>query len=139
MPIVLGFGYIETKYEVNIESEIRQVVQRTFHQTTDGFFSDECVETIRCEARRLAEESRAQYDRKHKAADPPDRYSSFSSSITSDASNIVAILRFFHVNRRHALSPDGVASLQTMRLVHVDSLELELAKRRKSRDDEGAP
>ena len=47
------------------------------------------------------------------AATSPDRYSTFWASIiptfgwTDDEQSFVAIFHFLHINRRHAMSPDG--------------------------------
>ena len=70
------------------------------------------------------EEFRAKADEYKSASTYPDRYSYYWVTVVHGASDIVALFNFTHVNRRHALSPDGWAAMMNKRTFDVQSYDL---------------
>ena len=69
--------------------------------------------------------SRSLGDEYKHAEDYPDRYTYYFASAASDASHLVFIITFHHINRRHALSPDGWGMMRTERIFYVGTEEAE--------------
>jgi len=109
MSFILGFGSTEKDFEKKLESKITEHVLAEFEKTDKLYFRDSFVDKINGWIEALSEESRKEAESCKKAIDYPDRYSSFYSNIIANASYIVFIIGFHHINRRHAMSPDGWA------------------------------
>ena len=130
--MILGFGSHETELEEAVEAEFRQAVEAIFLELEEEHFvSDELVGLIYKWGQARSKRSKEEYDEHDKADPRPGRYSSFSMSVAHDASHIVGIVGFMHVNTRHALSPDGVACMMTKRLILVEYQDLYALRREK--------
>lgn len=128
MAFVLGFGQTEIDYQKDLQEEFRGYVEREFAACPEDYFDSEFTKRISKWAEHQATDSRIQADRYRKAANFPDRYSSYYVNVLGDANHIVFIVRFTHINRRHGLSPDGWASFQTKACFFVDASECREAK-----------
>lgn len=71
----------------------------------------------------LSHGSRSLGDEYKHAEKYPDRYTYYFASVVSDASHLVFIITFHHINRRHALSPDGWGMMRTERVFYVGTKE----------------
>ena len=127
MNIALGFGSTEQNFEISEEKAIRDYVAERFAASDDSYFSDAFVNEIRAWLNDRANELHEAAARYRGAPEFPDRYSRYWPSVVADASHIVIILSVHHVNRRHALSPDGWALLQRKPIFLIEALELERA------------
>ncbi len=127
MNIALGFGQTETDYEDNLGREFEQFVKSEFDEVCKAhsfaMVYDHNAKRIREWLTSKAGESRSMADQFDESDKPPARYSSFHATLTDSASDVVAIVDFTHINRKHALSPDGWGLLQTKRLFHVSSTD----------------
>ena len=126
MNIILGFGKTETDFENQEFDFVEQFIQKK----SDAFvgdkynfkFDEELVKELTKEI-----EERQEYfvelDKKYKnAKDFPDRYSTYSFDILSDGySNLCVVFKFMHTNRRHPMSPDGWALLQSKKVYYADA------------------
>jgi hypothetical protein len=120
MGLVIGFGSTEEQFEAAEEATIREHIVERAKEREASHFSDQFIGEIRKWIGERSDELRA-LDRSYKTTEIyPDRYGYYSSTVIADASHIVVILRFLHTNRRHGLSPDGWACLQTKRVFYVD-------------------
>ncbi len=99
MSVVLGFGQNETVAAEQIVAEIIEAVK------SEGLDS---VKRIEAEYKEQAEK----YDAMSRE-DAPERYSYFYAY----TDRRIVRLTLFHINRRHALSPDGWALLQTKTII----------------------
>jgi hypothetical protein len=124
MNVILGFGSTETEFEAAEEAAFIERVTQTYAKQTSGYFTDEFVKAVETWVEDRAKELRAVAKSYEKAETFPDRYSYYYPYIAQSASDIVLIANFQHINRRHALSPDGWALMQNKRLFHVSSVEL---------------
>lgn len=134
MSFVLGFGSTEEAFEKTEQEAFKGFVESAYVERGLEYFTDEFVGDV---ARWINRRS-ADFQRQAKANDskvigsddpPPSRYGYYHAHVVADASYIVAILKFSHINRRHALSPDGWAFLQTERLVSISSVDLDMRNR----------
>lgn len=121
MNIILGFGDTEKRFEENLEKLMLDHVAKEYSESDEDYFSDAFVKKISVWASNLAEESRKEADEYKTAATYPDRYTSFWVSTIADASHIIFVVSFHHINRRHAMSPDGWALMQTKPCFHIDT------------------
>jgi len=127
MGIILGFGSTEQQVEQHEEEAIKEFVSAVFLEMGCDYFTAKMVERVRKWCDERASSSRTEAEQYKDAVDYPDRYSSYWATVLDDASNIVVILKFHHINRRHAMSPDGWALLQSTRLVHVSTWDVRRA------------
>lgn len=115
--IVLGFGSTETAFE---KQEMEAFVDYVHERYADiPYMTDAFVNEIRSWLDARAKTYRETAGGYKEAEAPPSRYSYFWPHIASSASCIVAIFKFSHINRRHAMSPDGWAMLQSERTARV--------------------
>lgn len=128
MNIILGFGDTEKRFEEKLEGQMWDHVANEFVKEPERYFSDDFVVKIKKWADGLAKESKRLCDEYKTATDYPHRYSSFYCYTLGDCNHIVFILSFHHINRRHAMSPDGWAMLQSKRVFDVYSYDAERAK-----------
>ena len=124
MNIALGFGSTETAFEESEIAAFKHHLEEKYPGWGRSHITDAFVEYME---RWLAARAKGYQDKSdefRKAAEFPDRYSYYHSHIAHSASCIVAIFMFTHINRRHALSPDGWATLQTQQTYHAFSYDL---------------
>jgi hypothetical protein len=117
MSIAIGFGTTEQTYEAELEKRIRDEVASRISESP-FIFSCEFTASIELWLYDLSLASREEADN-YKTGDHPDRYSYFYDTTLGDASYLVFILRFHHINRRHPCSPDGWALMQTERVFYI--------------------
>lgn len=129
MNFVLGFGDTEKRHEANLEEAIRLHVVEQYALRDDQYFTDAFAKEVEAWVKDMAAKGQAAADEYKEAEKFPDRYSRFWVSVLHDTSHIVCILSIHHINRRHAMSPDGWAMMQTERLIHMDVHEAEKMKR----------
>lgn len=127
MKLIIGFGDTEKRLEDRLEAAIRKHVVEQYGSRPDYYFTDDFVEEIRQWVQGLAVDSQEQADAYRDATEYPDRYSRFWATTIADASHIVFILKFHHINRRHAFSPDGWAMLESERVFYVKHYEVAVA------------
>lgn len=124
----LGFGSVEESFERQEAEAVREFVSENY-DAKRGYFHSELQEKLEAWLKERSAGYDAKADSYRTASEYPDRYSTYYASVLGNASHIVVIFRFLHVNRRHALSPDGWASLSSERLAHVDSQSVREARK----------
>lgn len=125
MNFVLGFGDTEKRYEEKLEESIRSLVIEQYSATDLVYFTDQFVDDVTALVQAMSSDSQKTAESYRGASEHPDRYSYFWVSVVASASHLVFILKIHHVNRRHALSPDGWGMMKTERLFYVDPQEAE--------------
>lgn len=129
--MLIGFGATEERAENAEFDRIKEFAEAEYIRLGCDYVTDELAQSVKRFVKNRDAELKALAD-KYKAADSyPARYSYFWSTVMDDASHIVCILRFSHINRRHAFSPDGWAMLSTepCRVV-LRSIDVNTKKRR---------
>ena len=124
MNIVLGFGSTEQDFEAEEERAIRDYIERRYNEAGLNYFTDTFVESVRAWLKERAAALRAKEAEYKDAAEYPTRYSYYWPVVVADASYIVVILRIHHINRRHAMSPDGWALMLTKPMFLIESIEI---------------
>jgi len=121
----VGFGSTEADFEAAEESAFREKFRDACASNNAGYVTDELVMEMRQWVALRASLLRKAADDYKSAEEYPDRYSSYRVTVLNDANHIVAIMRFTHINRRHAMSPDGWGAMWTNRcfFVHVNEPE----------------
>lgn len=113
MGIILGFGSQEKEFEKQQHDFVHHFIVEESKKSTDFGFTKELVQKLTA----LLEKKEEPYDRANHcnktAEHPPERYATFHFSIIYSWETLCVAFRFIHINRRHPLSPDGWASLQT--------------------------
>lgn len=127
MAFAIGFGSTEERVERAEEENFLKVVRTAYAESGACYISKDVIAVVEKAMDERSKAINAAAKDYGTATQFPDRYSSFHVSVAHNPSNVVGIFRFHHINRRHALSPDGWASLMTTRLVHVDSSDLRRA------------
>ncbi len=107
--MIIGFGEKEKRLENQIEEAICLHVLEQYCLSDAVYFTDEFKEHVALWANDMSLKSREAADIYKTAENPPERYSYFWISVVADASHMCFIVKFHHINRRHALSPDGWA------------------------------
>jgi hypothetical protein len=126
--MIIGFGSTEERFENNLEREFVNYVTEHYQQAGLDYFTDEFCESIQAWVTAKAKESQEIADPYKDSAVYPDRYTRYWVSTVSNASYIVFIISFHHINRRHAFSPDGWAMMQSERVFYVKSMDIKLIK-----------
>ena len=124
LEMIIGFGATETAFEDAQGEAFKDFVTKRFDELALDYFTTEFVNEVRIWLDAQGEQFRILAETYAKAENHPDRYSSFYPALTDSASDMVAILRFHHINRRHGMSPDGWALLQSERLFNIRSTDL---------------
>lgn len=119
MNIMVGFGSTEQAFEESEEQEFEDFVSQTARDIAPDYFTKEFHQAVNGWLNERAKAFKAASEVHDKAENPPSRYSYYYPYLLDDASFAVAIVKFMHVNRRHALSPDGWALMQTERVFKV--------------------
>ena len=125
MNFVIGFGKTETDFERQEIEAFEEYARSRFVGRGEGYITSQYVEDVNVWMDERAKACRDQASKHDKAADPPSRYSYYYPHIASSASAIVAIFKFSHINRRHAMSPDGWALMLNERVTHLWSYDME--------------
>lgn len=123
MNIILGFGSTEKSFEEKLESVIKDYVTEQYSAGDYCYFADSFRDSIAKWMDSLSKGSRNLGDEYRHAEKYPDRYTYYYASVVSDCSHIVFIIKFHHINRRHALSPDGWGLMTSERIFYVDTEE----------------
>jgi hypothetical protein len=126
--MIIGFGSTEQEVQRTFEGEFRSFVTRRFQTGGLLYFTDEIVAEAVEWLADAAREMDADAARYKVATAYPDRYSTISPRLLSDASTIVVVVKFSHINRRHALSPDGWAMMQVEHCFAVHSYDTPTAE-----------
>ena len=116
--MILGFGSTESKFEQQECDSIDYFVRGK--NPTEGYFTPEFISQLKEFVDSRGTELRSISDSYKTSDSYPDRYSYFWATVLHDASNVVVIFRFSHINRRHAMSPDGWAMLSSKKLHLVE-------------------
>lgn len=123
MNFIIGFGSIEKQFEQSEEEAFVAFAADEYRKESEGYVTDDLAAKVRDWFAKRALESQERADAYKDAPNYPDRYSRYWVTVMDDASNLVAIVRFHHINRKHALSPDGWAVMQTKRIFHVSTTD----------------
>jgi hypothetical protein len=129
MNIILGFGDTEKRFEEKLENIIRDYVAEQYSAGDYCYFTDSFRDEMVTWINSLSYGSRTLGDEYKHAENYPDRYTYYFASMVSDASHIVFIIKFHHINRRHAMSPDGWALMTSERVFYIDTQEAERKKK----------
>jgi len=121
MGLVIGFGSAEKAFEEAEEFAIREFVASSYKEMGCEYITPELTRRVDDWCKERAQRYQQKADEYRDAADHPDRYSRYWATVLDNASHIVVILTFHHINRRHALSPDGWGMMEAERLVHIRS------------------
>jgi len=121
--MIIGFGSSEKEVEENIEKMFLAKVAELYSTTTEGYFTDELIASVKKWADSLAVESGKIADGYKEATEYPSRYSRFWAYVLGDCNHICLIVSFHHINRRHNFSPDGWAMLQSKCIYEIDTWE----------------
>ena len=122
MTIVLGFGSTEKDFERQefafVDEFIKEKVKIV--SFSEFCFSKNFYKDL-CKALKARKEHYDKLDKEyHDSTEYPNRYSTYYFYVVYDVSDLCVIFKFHHINRRHALSPDGWALLQTKDIFHAD-------------------
>lgn len=117
MSVVLGFGSTERDF---IENERREIKRFALTLMRHDYFRDDDAAEIKDWLNDRAKELRDDAEKWSDSDDHPDRYSYYWPRIVYSASDIIVILRVHHINRRHALSPDGWGLMAEDVLIHIE-------------------
>lgn len=121
---MIGFGSTETDFEEAQGRAFQDFVAKRFDELNLDYFTTEFVKEVSNWLDAQGKSYRLLGKAHDNAECPPDRYSYFYPHLTDSASCMVAVIKFHHINRRHGLSPDGWALLQSERLFHIRSTDL---------------
>ena len=121
--MLIGFGSTETDREKAEEEAIREGVAELYAKHKEDYITEALVEDFREWLDARGKALRAEDASYRNAETYPDRYGYYHATVASDASHIFVYLRWLHTNRRHALSPDGWACIQTRQVFVVDRLD----------------
>lgn len=122
--MILGFGSTEQEVQRAFEEEFRAFVAKRYAECRCDYFTDELVDEARHWLADAARELEADATRYKTATTYPDRYSTIYPRLLDDASTMAVVVKFHHINRRHALSPDGWALMQVEHCFAVHSLDM---------------
>lgn len=119
MGIVIGFGKSETDFEKQEFQALREHLIEFKNSSGISYFDDAFEKS----ANDFLEKRCANYDAKRDeyngAKEYPSRYSTYYFDVLRSANNLCVVMRFSHINRRHALSPDGWAMLNNHAVFHI--------------------
>lgn len=124
MNIALGFGSTEEAFETAEFEAFQHFVHERYKELNLGYFTSEFIAVVEQWVEDRTKGLRAEAKKNDKAEVFPDRYSYYFGTVVSGASDLVLIAKFQHINRRHALSPDGWALMQSKRLFDFSSTEI---------------
>lgn len=125
MSIILGFGKTEQQVEAELESRIFNHIAFEYAEQKLDYFTDEFKAEMCAWIDKQGIMSREQGDEYKASKEPPERYTYFYPRLIGDASYLVAIVKFHHINRRHPYSPDGWALMMNTKLFLIDNWEVQ--------------
>lgn len=126
--MIIGFGSTEADVRRTFEEEFRAFVAKRYTECRCEYFTNELVEEARQWLSDAARELEAEAARYKTAENFPERYSTIYPRLLEDASTMAVIVKFHHINRRHALSPDGWALMVVEHVFAVHSLDMPRSK-----------
>lgn len=126
--MIIGFGSKEEAFERAEEAAFRQYVEDNFPYDDADYFTEEFGDEVRAWIRKRADDYQGKAAAYKDSATFPERYSAYWAHLVHDGSYMVAVVSFMHYNRRHALSPDGWAVMQTEKCFHVKSWDFRKRK-----------
>lgn len=124
MNIILGFGSTEEKFEQEEFDFINGFIAdkaNFFSDNSNFIFTDEIVNELKIALDERKRELDALRDKYKEATEYPDRYSTYYFNIVNDIHDLCVVFKFSHINRRHAMSPDGWALLGTKKVFHANA------------------
>ena len=130
MSTIVGFGVAEDRAENEEFDRIKEFAEAEYIRLGCEYVTDELAKSVERFVRERDAELKAIADGYTTAETYLTRYSYFWPTVLHDASHIVCILRFSHINRRHPFSPDGWAMISTgpCRVV-LRSIDVDMKKR----------
>ncbi len=117
MNLMIGFGRTEEDFEQAEITAFKEFAEDRLHG--EPYVTPEALKEITDWAENRGKEFREKSDAYREADKFPSRYSYFYPHVMSSASYVAVILKFSHINRRHAMSPDGWAMLSSERAAWV--------------------
>jgi len=125
MNIILGFGKTERNFEQQefsfVEEFIKEKVKEFVGDKYKFKFSDDFVKELNEKLKERKEHYDKLRDEYETATEYPDRYTTYHFTVLTDTySSLCVVFRFSHINRKHALSPDGWALMETKRVYYAD-------------------
>jgi hypothetical protein len=123
--LTLGFGKTETDFEQQECDFVEQFIKNKSVAFTgskyDFNFSGELVTELKSKLKERQEHYDKLSEQYETATDYPERYTTYDFNILTDKfRDLCVIFRFSHINRKHPISPDGWALLETKRVYHAD-------------------
>lgn len=119
MNIAIGFGSTEQAFESAEEKAFEDFVTRSASEQRLDYFTKEFHGLVSGWLEDRARAFKSVSEAHDKAQSPPPRYSYYYPYLLDDANYMIAVVKFMHINRRHALSPDGWGLMQTERIFKV--------------------
>ena len=125
----IGFGKTEIDFEAALEKQITNFVYENYSSFCKEMFTDKFKEMINEYTDKLTKESQEKSDIYKKAKTYPDRYTKFWTYVLADVNYMSIICSFQHVNRKHALSPDGWCILSRKYTFSLHSFDVQRGRR----------
>jgi hypothetical protein len=126
MNVILGFGKTEEDFENQefefVENFIRERADNFVGDKYDFNFDDELIKELTDKLKERKEHYDKLRDKYKEATEYPDRYTTYYFSVLTDKfANLCVVFHFSHINRRHALSPDGWAMIGVKKVYYADA------------------
>lgn len=121
--LILGFGSTEQAFVRGEEAAIREQIAERFGKAGLSYFTAELKTNVSNWLTARAASLHAKAAGYKGSADFPDRYSYYWPTVLDDANHIVVILKTHHINRRHAMSPDGWALMKEQAVFLFEALD----------------
>jgi hypothetical protein len=129
MTFAIGFGSIEQAFEDAERKAFEDYVTDRYAEMGCEYFTTELEQDVKEWLNKRAEQFQKAAESYKTSAIFPDRYSYYYPRIIGDGSDMIAKIKFHHINRRHGMSPDGWALMQSKRLFDVNAHEIERASK----------
>lgn len=124
MNIILGFGSTEERFEQEEFDFCEKFITEKSNNFTDNsnfIFTDEIVDELKIALGERKRELDVLREKYRESPEYPDRYSTYYFNIVNDIHDLCVVFKFSHINRRHAMSPDGWALLGTKKVCHLNA------------------
>lgn len=122
MNIVLGFGSNEQAFEKQEVEFVEEFVRKEMPKY-DSMFRNEMVDDLRSQLEARSSEYRKLSDSYKEATEYPDRYGYYYFDVVHNVNTLCVVFKFSHINRRHAMSPDGWGMMQNRQVISFDSVD----------------
>ena len=114
MNIVLGFGSTETEQREKTFKDIGEILKEIILKNKnddDEYFSSDMFEKFKKEVKKYTDKIQKKYDEADKSDERPERYYhiSFGQRIAYDYDCIFVAIKFWHINSKNPMSPDGMS------------------------------